>query len=77
MPGNASTVAIALKSFEVSPRHTGVAVYDDGIRRPVMTASHVGSNVIEFGSTPSRLYGYNSETSAFGVPAHCDRCLWP
>ena len=31
-----------------------------------MTAIHTGSNVIAFGATAGRLYGYNNETSEFG-----------
>lgn len=65
-PGNAGTVAVSLIRSGVSPRHGGVAIYDDGIQRPNITPDHTGSNRIEFSSVPSTLYGYNNETTEFG-----------
>ncbi len=65
MPGNPSVVAISRQSRGVSPRHGGVAVYDNGIQRSTTTPDHTGSNVIEWG-TGGRIYGYNNETSEFG-----------
>lgn len=65
-PGNAGTVAVSLIRSGVSPRHGGVAIYDDGIQRPNITPDHTGSNRIEFSSIPSTLYGYNNETTEFG-----------
>ncbi len=65
-PGNPGTIAVSLKRLGVSPRHGGVAIYEDGVQRPNMTPDHTGSNRIEFSSIPSKLYGYNNETSEFG-----------
>lgn len=66
LPGSAHSVAISRKFQGSSPRHAGVAIYDDGVKRPVETPTHTGSNVIEFSATASRLYGYNNETTEFG-----------
>ena len=66
-PGNPHVVAVSLKFLFASPRHAGVAVYEDGVQRPVMTPGNTGSNVIEFSADPSRLYGGNTETGEFGL----------
>ena len=66
LPGNPDAVAVARRFNGVSPRHAGVAVYDSGVERTNVTAVHTGSNVIAFGATAGRLYGYNIETSEFG-----------
>lgn len=66
-PGNPERVAVSLRFEGVSPRHAGVAIYDGGVLLPMMTPRHTGSNVIEFSNDPSRLYGYNNETTDFGL----------
>ncbi len=66
MPGSPHTVAIARRNQGFSPRHMGVAIYDDGVMRPTTTPGHTGADVIEFGSTPDMLYGYNNETTEYG-----------
>ena len=66
LPGNSAAVAISRKFRGVSPRHAGVAIYDDGVPRSNATATHTGSNVIEFSASASTLYGYNNETTEFG-----------
>ena len=65
-PGNPLTVAVSLQYKGVSPRHAGVAIYDNGVQRPTATPGHTGSNVIEFGGSAATLYGYNNETTEFG-----------
>ena len=65
-PGRHDEVAVSLKRLGVSPRHGGVALYVNGVRRPDMTQDHTGSNVIEFCSSTASLYGYNNETTEFG-----------
>jgi trimeric autotransporter adhesin len=64
MPGAPSTVAIARAYLDVSPHQEGVALYDNGVPRPVATARVQGGNLIEF-TSPTMLFGYNSETSGF------------
>ncbi|NLV30387.1 MAG: hypothetical protein GXY47_04450 [Acidobacteria bacterium] len=66
MPENNGTIALSRKYKGLSPRHAGVAIYDNGIMRPQATASHTGSNAIEFSASASTLYGYNNESSGFG-----------
>jgi hypothetical protein len=65
VPGSPQVVAVSRKNTGVSPRHAGVAIYDNGIQRPITTPRHTGSNVIEFGSA-TRLYGYNNESTEYG-----------
>jgi hypothetical protein len=66
LPGSPQSVAVSRRNVGFSPRHEGVAVYDDGVQRPVETPGHTGSNVIEFSDSASTLYGYNNETTEFG-----------
>lgn len=66
VPGNPNAVAVARRNRGFSPRHEGVAIYVEGVKLPNETAGHTGSNRIEFGSSPTRLYGYNNETTEFG-----------
>lgn len=66
VPGSNTSVAASVQNACCSPRHGGVAIYDDGVRRPTMTPGHTGSNVIEFSDSASVLYGYNNETTEFG-----------
>jgi len=65
-PDQPGVVAVSLLRPNVSPRHGGVAVYDNGVQRGLPTASHTGSNAIEFSNSPGVLYGYNNETTEFG-----------
>ena len=63
-PGNSQTIAVSRTTL---PRtHAGVGIYDNGVKRSVDTPRNTGSNVIEFSTTSSTLYGYNNETSEFG-----------
>lgn len=66
MPGNPDTIAVSRKNLGISPRHAGVAIYENGVQLPNTTPRHTGSNVIEFSDSPSTLYGYNNETTEFG-----------
>ncbi|MFV1998636.1 MAG: YncE family protein [Acidiferrobacterales bacterium] len=67
MPGNASTIAVSLAFRGSSPRYAGVAVFDSGVKRQLVTPGHTGSNVIEFSESSEILYGYNNETTDFGL----------
>jgi len=66
LPGSPLVVAVSRKNLGISPRHAGVAIYDDGVVRTNATQRHTGSNRIEFSGTSSLLYGYNNETTEFG-----------
>ena len=65
-PGNASVLAISRRNKVVTPRHSGVAVYEDGVQRRVETPGHTGSNVVEFCSDSQHLYGYNNASTEYG-----------
>ncbi|HEU5092281.1 MAG TPA: hypothetical protein VFT30_06325, partial [Nitrospira sp.] len=61
-PGNPSTVAVALQHPNILPLQAGVAIYDDGVRRPKIGPGQPdGSDLLAFAS-PSLLYG----ATAFG-----------
>ncbi len=66
LQGNPDAVAVSRRNSGCSPRHEGVAIYDNGVARPTTTPGHTGSNVIEPSGSPSILYGYNNETTEFG-----------
>lgn len=65
LPANPAAIAVSRKNLGISPRHAGVAIYDDCVKQPAETARHTGSNVIEFSNSASTLYGYNNETTGF------------
>ena len=66
-PGNNKVIAVSRFRKGISPRHDGVAIYDDGIELPQKTRDHTGSNVIEFSDEPEIVYGYCNETTNYGV----------
>jgi DNA-binding beta-propeller fold protein YncE len=67
LPGTTDTVVASLQRHGVSPRHDGVAVYDNGVRRPNKTQDHTGANRIACSDDPHVVYGYNNETTEFGL----------
>jgi uncharacterized repeat protein (TIGR01451 family) len=67
LPGHPESIAISRRSLGFSPTHEGVAIYDDGVPRPAATPPHTGSNVIQVSPSGTRLYGYNNETTEFGL----------
>jgi DNA-binding beta-propeller fold protein YncE len=64
---NPHAVAVSRRNSCCSPRHEGVAIYDDGVKRPDETSRHTGSNRIEPSDSSAFLYGYNNETTEFGL----------
>lgn len=66
MPGMPGTIAVSRRNIGFSPRHEGVAIYDNQFMRPTTTPDHTGSNRIEF-TGPNTLVGYNNETTEFGI----------
>jgi hypothetical protein len=66
LAGAPQSIAVARTRPGVSPRHGGVAVFDDGVQRATVTQSHTGSNRIEPSLVANKLYGYNNETTEFG-----------
>ncbi|MCB0548908.1 MAG: T9SS type A sorting domain-containing protein [Phaeodactylibacter sp.] len=67
MPGAPKVIAVSMMSQLTGPRHTGVAVFDDGVQRPNVTSIHTGSNSLAFDPATGLLYGYNNESSEFGL----------
>ncbi|HVK04975.1 MAG TPA: hypothetical protein VM490_15970 [Armatimonadaceae bacterium] len=67
MPGSPESVAVARRNLERSPRHEGVAIYDNGAPRSLKTPGFVpGSNALAFGAAAGKLYGIDNETPEFG-----------
>jgi hypothetical protein len=64
--GQPDVVIVSQFRKSVSPRHNGVAAYDNGVVRPVKTQDHTGSNIIEPSADPTIFFGYNTETTEFG-----------
>jgi len=60
-PDNPNVIAVSRRVNGVSPSHAGVAIYDSGVKRPVETPGHTGSNDIEFSASESTLYGLNTD----------------
>lgn len=65
LPGQPNSIAVSMYRQGVSPRHSGVAIVDNGVLRANTTQDHTGSNSIAFAG--NTLYGYNNETTEFGV----------
>ena len=66
LPGQPNSIAVARRNSGFSPKHEGVAIYDNGTIRPNTTQGHTGSNSITFSEHNGSLYGYNNETTEFG-----------
>lgn len=64
--GSPESIAVSRKALGTSPRFRGVVVYDNAVARSNSNNGFLGSNVIEPGRAPGRIYGYNSETSPAG-----------
>ena len=60
-PGNPNLVAVSWACPGCSPRGRGVTLYEGGVAR----SNLFGVNLIEFGESPDRLYGYNNDV--YGV----------
>jgi len=66
MPGQPTTIAVSRMNIGFSPRHEGVAIFDNEVMRSTTTQDHTGSNKIEFADA-SNLFGFNNETTEFGL----------
>lgn len=64
--GQPNTLVVSQYRKTASPSHNGVAVYDNGVIRPIKTQDHTGSNVVEPSADPSIFYGYNTESTEYG-----------
>ena len=66
-PLDPDVVAVSTYSSGISPRHAGVALIRSGVLQARMTQSHTGSNLIAFDANGQFVYGYNNETTEFGL----------
>ncbi len=66
-PAAGDVVAVSLVRPGVSPRHGGVVLIRGGVLQPRRTQEHTGSNLITFDGDGTFLYGFNNETSEFGL----------
>jgi DNA-binding beta-propeller fold protein YncE len=67
LPGAPGSVAVARRNTTSSPRHEGVAVYDEGVRRPTTSDRSRSTDDIEFSASAERLYGFNNSDSGLGL----------
>jgi trimeric autotransporter adhesin len=66
-PGAPQSVAVSMRfATGISPRHAGLAVFDNGVMRGDPTGEHSGPNAIEFSASSSTLYGLHNETDDGG-----------
>lgn len=66
LPGLSRSVVVSRRNTCCSPRHEGVAIFDDGVMRPMTTQGHTGSNRLTRSTTADVVYGYNNESSEIG-----------
>lgn len=66
-PTAASVAAVSTIRPGVSPRHGGVVLLRNGVVQPVKTQEHTGSNLITFGTDGQTVFGYNNESTEFGL----------
>ncbi|MDX1927594.1 MAG: hypothetical protein SFV81_13820 [Pirellulaceae bacterium] len=64
--GQPNLVVVSQYRKSVSPSHNGVAVYDNGVMRPIKTQDHTGSNIIEASADPTIFFGYNTGSTEYG-----------
>jgi hypothetical protein len=59
-PANPGTIAVARQFSNVSPSQAGVAIFDDGVQRPLVSAFQLsGPDSIAFSATATKLYGHD------------------
>lgn len=66
-PTEPDVVAVSMFRSGFSPRHGGVALVRAGVLQPLMTQDHTGSNLIAFDGNGRFVYGFNNETTEFGL----------
>ena len=63
-PGNPNVLAVVRSNAGITGTR-GVAIFDSGVMRPTVTTDVYTVTQLEFSSTPSRLYGYDDETTGY------------
>src|SRR5439155_16333105 len=66
-PGHPEVLAVTKQRRHISPRFTGLSVFDNGAEKLPAAPAFVEANVVAFGATADRLYAYYSETTAFNL----------
>jgi hypothetical protein len=66
-PTDSTVVAVSMWRPSLSPRHGGVALLRNLVVQPVRTQDHTGSNLIAFDAGGQVVYGFNNETTEFGL----------
>ena len=62
-PANPNTVAITKRRREISPRFTGVSVFEGAVEKKTPSVHVASANALAWGAQPNRLYGLDNETS--------------
>jgi DNA-binding beta-propeller fold protein YncE len=65
-PNDSNVLAVSLYRKNVLPRFGGVAIFDNGVKRPTVLRSET-ENVVRFGGTSATLYGLNNESTERGL----------
>lgn len=67
LPGTDDSVVVSLFDPKLRPGHEGVAIFDNGIKRPRSTQVRTGANLLVLTDERDTLIGYNSKTTEFGL----------
>jgi hypothetical protein len=67
MPGQPQTVAVSRRNADLIPSNAGLVIYDDGVARGLTGPEHTGSNSFGWTADGKVIFGYNFETSEFGL----------
>ena len=65
LPGSPRSLVVSHYNRCCSPHYEAVAVYDDGVPRPMRTGFPGPARIVR-GPTASRLFGYNDQSTMFG-----------
>lgn len=67
LPGSSTRLAVSLRNLGFSPRHEGVVLFSGDTRLQTKTQGHTGSNRLAVGLSSEYLFGFNNETTEFGM----------
>lgn len=66
-PVDPALVAVSTYRAGISPRHGGVVLLRGDALQPRATQDHTGANLVVFDAAGQYVYGYNNETSEYGL----------
>ena len=61
VPGHPTSLAVNMRDGAISPDFVGLGIFDNGVRRPTITAGYTSITA----ASPTTFYGYNGGTSQF------------